>query len=143
MRADGKVTARDTTMTFTTFVLFDMFNALACRSEKKSIFSLGRNKALSWSICGSVLGQLAAIYVPFLRSIFQTEPLSLSDLFRVALIASTVLWVDEARKSWSKSSESSVSSSSYSSFLSSFYIRAKSAMYQPPASPSQHADYKV
>src|SRR5256885_11859810 len=31
------VTRRDTTMTFTTFVLFDMFNALTCRSESKSI----------------------------------------------------------------------------------------------------------
>ena len=28
---DGKVTARDTTMTFTTFVFFDMFNALSSR----------------------------------------------------------------------------------------------------------------
>ena len=31
------VTAHDTTMTFTCFVLFDMFNALSCRSEGKSI----------------------------------------------------------------------------------------------------------
>ena len=29
---DGTVTPRDTTMTFTCFVLFDMFNALSCRS---------------------------------------------------------------------------------------------------------------
>ena len=27
-RSDGSVTRRDTTMTFTTFVMFDMFNAL-------------------------------------------------------------------------------------------------------------------
>ena len=31
------VTAHDTTMTFTCFVLFDMFNALTCRSESKSV----------------------------------------------------------------------------------------------------------
>ncbi len=37
MLEDGAVTRRDTTMTFTCFVLFDMFNALACRSESKSI----------------------------------------------------------------------------------------------------------
>jgi len=30
---DGKVTPRDTTMTFTCFVFFDMFNALSCRSQ--------------------------------------------------------------------------------------------------------------
>ena len=27
----GRMTARDTTMTFTCFVFFDMFNALSCR----------------------------------------------------------------------------------------------------------------
>lgn len=30
---DGQITPRDTTMTFTCFVLFDMFNALSCRSQ--------------------------------------------------------------------------------------------------------------
>ncbi len=29
---NGEVTSRDTTMTFTCFVFFDMFNALSCRS---------------------------------------------------------------------------------------------------------------
>lgn len=31
--SDGVVTPRDTTMTFTCFVLFDLFNALSCRSQ--------------------------------------------------------------------------------------------------------------
>ena len=31
MMEDGHMTARDTTMTFTCFVFFDMFNALSCR----------------------------------------------------------------------------------------------------------------
>lgn len=35
MRTDGN-TARDTTMTFTCFVFFDMFNALSCRSQVKN-----------------------------------------------------------------------------------------------------------
>ena len=30
---DNIITPRDTTMTFTCFVLFDMFNALGCRSQ--------------------------------------------------------------------------------------------------------------
>jgi len=37
----GHVDGRDRTMTFTTFVFFDMFNALACRSERKSVFQIG------------------------------------------------------------------------------------------------------
>src|SRR2546421_9006323 len=34
--SSNTVTRRDTTMTLTTFVLFDMFNELSCRSESKS-----------------------------------------------------------------------------------------------------------
>ena len=33
MMEDGQMTARDTTMTFTCFVFFDMFNALSSRSQ--------------------------------------------------------------------------------------------------------------
>lgn len=36
----GGKTKRDTTMTFTCFVLFDMFNALSCRSQTKSVFQV-------------------------------------------------------------------------------------------------------
>jgi len=31
--SDNIITPRDTTMTFTCFVFFDMFNALSCRSQ--------------------------------------------------------------------------------------------------------------
>ena len=34
--SDNIITPRDTTMTFTCFVLFDMFNALSCRSQVSS-----------------------------------------------------------------------------------------------------------
>ncbi|KAJ8303395.1 hypothetical protein KUTeg_019791 [Tegillarca granosa] len=34
--SDNKITPRDTTMTFTCFVFFDMFNALSCRSQTSS-----------------------------------------------------------------------------------------------------------
>ena len=40
MGEDG-FSRHDTTLTFTTFVMFDMFNALACRSATKSLFSIG------------------------------------------------------------------------------------------------------
>jgi len=41
MAADNKITPRDTTMTFTCFVLFDMWNALSCRSSRKMIWEIG------------------------------------------------------------------------------------------------------
>ncbi|KAE8144640.1 hypothetical protein BDV25DRAFT_166343 [Aspergillus avenaceus] len=96
------VTAHDTTMTFTCFVLFDMFNALTCRSEGKSVLrgeiALFGNKMFNYAVLGSLAGQACVIYLPFLQRVFQTEPLNLAHLFKLLCISSTVFWVDEARK---------------------------------------------
>ncbi|CAJ2500931.1 Uu.00g037840.m01.CDS01 [Anthostomella pinea] len=105
MLSDGEVTRRDTTMTFTCFVLFDMFNALSCRSESKSIFrgevGLFSNKLFNWAVSLSLAGQLLVIYFPWLQEVFQTEALGLFDLIRLVALASSVFWADEARK-WYK-----------------------------------------
>jgi P-type Ca2+ transporter type 2C len=105
MAHDNIVTARDTTMTFTCFVLFDMFNALTCRSEAKSVLTgeigLISNKMFNLSVAGSLLGQALVIYFPPLQRIFQTEALGLWDLVGLVLVASTVFWADETRK-WLK-----------------------------------------
>lgn len=103
---DGRqVTRRDTTMTFTCFVLFDMFNALACRSESKSILrgevGLFRNSLFNWAVSLSIAGQLLVIYFPWLQEVFQTEALAFMDLVRLVLICSSVFWADELRK-WLK-----------------------------------------
>ncbi|PVU93132.1 hypothetical protein BB561_003440 [Smittium simulii] len=97
---DGVVTARDTTMTFTTFVFFDLFNAFSCRSATKSVNEIGvfSNVALNYAVIASFLGQLGVIYLPFLQSIFQTEPLSLFDLLKLILLSSSVLFVNEIMK---------------------------------------------
>ncbi|KAG7817769.1 hypothetical protein KL942_003285 [Ogataea angusta] len=93
------VTRRDTTMTFTCFVLFDMFNALSCRSYTKSVFQLGlKNSMFNYAVGGSLLGQLCAIYVPFFQSIFQTEALTFGDLAYLVMITSSVWIADEVRK---------------------------------------------
>ncbi|KAL6714645.1 High affinity Ca2+/Mn2+ P-type ATPase-like protein [Lecanora helva] len=101
--ADNKsITARDTTMTFTCFVFFDMFNALTCRSESKSILrgelALTGNRMFNLAVGGSLLGQFAVIYLPFFQRIFQTESLGLRDLGELVAIASIVFWADEIRK---------------------------------------------
>lgn len=102
MTTDGQVTARDTTMTFTCFVLFDMFNALTCRSESKSVLrgeiGLFSNKMFNYAVAGSLIGQAAVIYVPIVQRIFQTEALGALDILRLIAIASCVFWVDEGRK---------------------------------------------
>lgn len=102
---DGEVSRRDTTMTFTCFVLFDMFNALTCRSESKSVFrgevGLFSNKLFNWAVSLSIAGQLLVIYFPWLQEVFQTEALGLFDLVRLVALSSSVFWADEARK-WYK-----------------------------------------
>ncbi|KAL9111197.1 MAG: hypothetical protein Q9227_004274 [Pyrenula ochraceoflavens] len=100
------VTRRDTTMTFTTFVLFDMFNALTCRSESKSVLfgelQLFGNRMFTYAVAGSLAGQACVIYLPFLQRVFQTEALGFKDVLGLIAIASSVFWLDEARKYWEK-----------------------------------------
>lgn len=47
-------------MTFTTFVMFDMFNALCCRSADKTVLQMDMfaNKAFLYSVGGSLVGQV-------------------------------------------------------------------------------------
>ncbi|CAF1333002.1 unnamed protein product, partial [Rotaria sordida] len=97
---DGKVTPRDTTMTFTCFVFFDMFNALSCRSQTKFLFEIGlfSNRFFVVAVFLSIIGQLAVIYLPPLQYVFQTEALSAADLFYLTCLTSSVFLVNEFRK---------------------------------------------
>ncbi|XP_009075176.1 PREDICTED: calcium-transporting ATPase type 2C member 2 [Acanthisitta chloris] len=94
------ITPRTTTMTFTCFVFFDLFNALTCRSQTKLIFEIGffRNRMFLYSVLGSVLGQLAVIYIPPLQKVFQTENLGVLDLLFLTGLASSVFVVSELIK---------------------------------------------
>ncbi|NWR26963.1 AT2C2 ATPase, partial [Tachuris rubrigastra] len=94
------ITPRTTTMTFTCFVFFDLFNALTCRSQTKLILEIGffRNRMFLYSVLGSFLGQLAVIYIPPLQKIFQTESLGVLDLLFLTGLASSVFLVSELVK---------------------------------------------
>ncbi|KAL2300150.1 hypothetical protein Nmel_012113 [Mimus melanotis] len=96
----GGITPRTTTMTFTCFVFFDLFNALTCRSQTKLIFEIGffRNRMFLYSVLGSFLGQLAVIYIPPLQKIFQTENLGVLDLLFLTGLASSVFIMSELVK---------------------------------------------
>lgn len=98
--SDNKITPRDTTMTFTCFVLFDMFNALSCRSQTKSIFQVGllSNKMFLIAVTLSLVGQMLVIYFPPLQRIFQTEALTYNDLIFLVCLTSSVFVVSEIKK---------------------------------------------
>ncbi|EFC44644.1 predicted protein, partial [Naegleria gruberi] len=108
MAHDGVVTAHTTSITFTTFVFFQIFNAFNCRSEKKSVFQVGwlTNIPLALSVGGCLLGQLSMLYVPVMRGIFETEPLSLSELLYVTLVSSSVWLIEEVIKFFERRVES-------------------------------------
>lgn len=97
---DNMITPRDTTMTFTCFVFFDMFNALSCRSQVKSIHQVGffTNRMFLYAVGASLMGQMLVIYFPPLQAVFQTEPLDWTDILLLICVSSSVLFVDEVRK---------------------------------------------
>jgi Ca2+-transporting ATPase len=105
--SDNIVTPRDTTMTFTCFVFFDMFNALSCRSQTKSVFRLGffSNKPFLFSVTGSLIAQMLVIYWPPLQKVFVTEPLSFADIVTLIAIASTVFIASEIKKVFERRAE--------------------------------------
>jgi Ca2+-transporting ATPase len=88
------------TMAFTTFVLFQLFNAMNCRSISKSVFTVGltSNRGFLLSALGTIIAQLAVIYFAPLGRIFRTAPISPSGLFACLLVASSVWIVDEIWK---------------------------------------------
>nr|CAI5840707.1 unnamed protein product [Callosobruchus analis] len=94
------ITARDTTMTFTCFVFFDMWNALSCRSQTKSVFTIGffSNKMFLIAVCLSVVGQMLVIYLPPLQRVFQTEPITAWDVAFLTGLTSSVWIFSEAKK---------------------------------------------
>ncbi|XP_026327973.1 calcium-transporting ATPase type 2C member 1 [Hyposmocoma kahamanoa] len=98
--SDNKITPRDTTMTFTCFVLFDMFNALSCRSQTKSIFQVGffSNKMFLVAVTLSLIGQMLVIYFPPLQRVFQTEAITGHDLIFLVCLTSSVFIVSEVKK---------------------------------------------
>uniref|UniRef100_A0A7N8YQM1 Calcium-transporting ATPase n=1 Tax=Mastacembelus armatus TaxID=205130 RepID=A0A7N8YQM1_9TELE len=97
---DNMITPRDTTMTFTCFVFFDMFNALSSRSQTRMVHEMGlcSNRTFCYAVLASIMGQLLVIYFPPLQNIFQTESLSIFDLLFLVGLTSSVCMVSEAIK---------------------------------------------
>ncbi len=81
------------TMAFTTLVMFQMFNVLNSKSEKKSLFEVGvfSNKYLIGAIVSSVALQLAILYTP-LNQVFDTVSITLQD-WAIILVASASIIV--------------------------------------------------
>jgi len=87
------------TMTFTTLVLFQLFNAFNARFLRRSAADrLLRNRWLWLAVALSFALQMAAIHLPLLRQAFDTVPLTPGDWATCTAVGSSVLWLTEVKK---------------------------------------------
>ncbi len=91
------------TMVFTTLVLSQMGNALAIRSTRESIFTIGlfSNRLMVWAVLTTFVLQLILIYLPPFQKIFSTEALNIQQLITCLIASAIVLSVIEIYK-WVK-----------------------------------------
>jgi Ca2+-transporting ATPase len=80
-----------------------MGNALALRSTRESLFSIGllSNKSMLNAVLLTLVLQLAVIYVPFMQSVFKTNALTWQELLISLLLSTIVFWAVEFEK-WLK-----------------------------------------
>ena len=80
--------------------MFQIFNALNCRSRDKSVFKIGlfSNKYLMTAIAISITLQVLATTLPFFQIALGTAPLSLNDWGTIFIVSSTVFIAEELRK---------------------------------------------
>jgi Ca2+-transporting ATPase len=91
---------RAQTLAFVTIALFQVFNALNCRSRRLSFFKLGplTNKYLTLGITASVTLEILVTELPFFQLAFGTTSLSVLDWVLVVLVSSSVFIAEEIRK---------------------------------------------
>ncbi|KAF8598978.1 calcium-transporting P [Ceratobasidium sp. AG-I] len=97
--SDGSMSRRDQTMTFTCFVFLDLASALQNRGVGCGFL---QNTMLLTTVSISFLVQLALIYVPLMQSVFQTEALSLHDLFTLLCLGGVSMGLHEIRRTWER-----------------------------------------
>jgi Ca2+-transporting ATPase len=86
-------------LAFNTLILFQLFNSLSARSDSRSILQgIFSNRWLWAAILFSLSAQVILFAVPALRKAFEIVPLSYSEWLYCALIASSVLVVNEVEK---------------------------------------------
>ncbi|MCK5826466.1 MAG: cation-translocating P-type ATPase, partial [Desulfuromusa sp.] len=88
------------TMVFTVLCYSQLFNSLAIRSERQSLFTQGltSNLPLLLTVLVSIAVQLGIIYVPALQSLFHTQSLGFLELGFCFAISAVVFSVVEIEK---------------------------------------------
>jgi magnesium-transporting ATPase (P-type) len=92
------------TAAFTTLVLSQLFNALACRSATASALQGGfSNNRWLWGALGlGAVLQVAVVHLPWLNQAFGTVPMAPAQWALCGAMASGTLWGSELRKWWGR-----------------------------------------
>ena len=88
------------TVAFTSIVMFELFQAISCRSVHSPVFVVGlfANKWLWLAVFSSLALQIMIMYVPFLQNIFSMAPLSIGEWGQITLAAFSGFVYLEAHK---------------------------------------------
>lgn len=98
--AQSRPVEEATTLAFTTFVLFQLFNVFNARFERGT--ALGRHALANWRLWVALLVvaglQVAIVHVPPLQTLLDTTALSPADWGLAVAVAASVLVLEELRK---------------------------------------------
>ncbi|HEX2908743.1 MAG TPA: cation-translocating P-type ATPase, partial [Phototrophicaceae bacterium] len=88
------------TMVFMFLTIAQMGHALANRSHRESTFKIGflGNRFLVIAVVLTIFLQLVAVYLPFFNHIFNTTPLTLTQLAICLVLSTIVFWGVEVEK---------------------------------------------
>ena len=81
----GSTVIKATTMAFTVFVMFQIFNVFNCKAKARV-----PNKTLLLAVAASFLLQVCVIYVPFLQGIFRTTAIGAVDWVLIVVVAAII-----------------------------------------------------
>lgn len=90
------------TMVFMTLTLSQLGHALAVRSNRDSLFTLGlrSNPLLLAAVLMTLTLQMAVVYLPPFQALFGTVPLAMADLALCLTLSTIVFWAVELEKWW-------------------------------------------
>ena len=88
------------TIIFTILTMGQLFQSLALRSQRESVWALGllRNRTLIGAFVITLILQLGLLYLPLGQTIFKTRSLPVHHLLIILILSTTVFWAVELEK---------------------------------------------
>ncbi len=114
-------------------VLFQNYHVFNCRSEYRSAFRvpIQRNRFLVLGVIAALGIHLAAMWLPFMQTVLDIQPVTLTEFGYLALAAATILIVMEIFKFFVRSEETTAKPVTHE-------MQTKKATGQPARQPLHH-----